>query len=190
MVGTVSEVVRAYELIRKNSAILAARGVETTQPPIGIMVEIPSVLYLIKEIAEQVDFFSIGTSDLAQYLMASVRENPDVTELHDHFQLSVLRAIATVIDVAQAVGRKVSVCGELASDSGGATLLAGMGIDELGVSVSSLGRVKRVLNRLSYAQVRALVDPILLMRDVRNAKTELNSTMECSGLGGLVRAGR
>ena len=101
MVGTVSEVVRAYELIRKNSAILAASGVETTQPPIGIMVEIPSVLYLIKEIAEQVDFFSIGTNDLAQYPMASVRGNPDVAELHDHFQLSVLRAIATVIDVGR-----------------------------------------------------------------------------------------
>ena len=90
MVGTVSEVVRAYELIRKNSAILAASGVETTQPPIGIMVEIPSVLYLIKEIAEQVDFFSIGTNDLAQYPMASVRGNPDVAELHDHFLYMLL----------------------------------------------------------------------------------------------------
>lgn len=190
MVSTVSEVVRARELIRKSCAILAASGVEITQPPIGIMVEIPSVLYLIKELAEQVDFFSIGTNDLTQYLMASARENPDVVDLHDHFQPAVLRAIATVIGAAHAVGRKVSVCGELASDPGGAALLAGMGIDELSVSVSSLGRVKRVLNRLSNAQVHSLVDRILLMSDVREVKSELNATMEHAGLGGLVRAGR
>src|SRR5690606_1910740 len=99
-------------------------------------------------------------------------------------------AIATVIGTAHAVDRKVSVCGELASDPGGAALLTGMGIDELSVSVSSLGRVKRVLNKLSSAQVRSLVDRILLMSDVRDVRNELNSTMERAGLGGLVRAGR
>ena len=89
-------------------------------------------------------FFSIGTNDLTQYLMASARGNPDVVELHDHFQPAVLRAIATVIERAHAAGRKVSVCGELASDPGGAALLAGMNVDELSVSATALGRIKRV----------------------------------------------
>lgn len=190
MVSTVSEVIRARELIMQSCAMLAASGVGAAQPPIGVMIEVPSALYLIKELAEHVEFFSIGTNDLTQYLMASARENPDVVELHDHFQPAVLRAIATVIGAAHAVGRKVSVCGELASDPGGAALLAGMNVDELSVSTTALGRIKRVFNTLSQAQVGALVERILPLSNVEDIKSELNCAMELAGLGGLVRAGR
>ena len=190
MVSTVSEVIRARELIIQSWATLAAGGVDIEQPPIGVMVEVPSVLYLIKELAEYVEFFSIGTNDLTQYLMASARGNPDVVELHDHFQPAVLRAIATVIESAHAAGRKVSVCGELASDPGGVALLAGMNVDELRVSATALGRIKRVFNKLSQAQVSALVDRILPLGNVEDIRSELSFAMERAGLDGLVRAGR
>jgi phosphotransferase system enzyme I (PtsP) len=122
--------------------------------------------------------------------MASARENPDVAGLHDHFQPAVLRAIDMAISAAHAAGRKISVCGELASDPGGVALLLGMGVDELSVSVSALGRVKHIVSRLSKTQMHDLVKRVLPMNDVRDIKAELTATMEQAGLGGLVRAGR
>jgi phosphotransferase system enzyme I (PtsP) len=190
MVSTVSEVVAARQLIMQTCARLAEAGVECFQPPIGVMIEVPSVLYQIGELAQYAEFFSIGSNDLTQYLMASSRENPQVAKLHDHFQPAVLRAIAAAVDAAHAAGCKVSVCGELASDPGGAALLIGIGVDELSVSVSALGRVKRVAASFSKAQLHGLVERVLRMSEVGDIRAELLATMEQAGLGGLVRAGR
>jgi phosphotransferase system enzyme I (PtsP) len=190
MVSTVSEVIDARALIKQASTTLAADGVNFSEPSVGVMIEVPSVLYQIQDLAQHVDFFSIGSNDLTQYLMASARENPDVAGLHDHFQPAVLRAIDMAISAAHAAGRKISVCGELASDPGGVALLLGMGVDELSVSVSALGRVKHIVSRLSKTQMHDLVKRVLPMNDVRDIKAELTATMEQAGLGGLVRAGR
>ncbi len=104
----------------------------------GIMVEVPAAALLAPELARRVEFFSIGTNDLTQYLMAADRGNPALAYLQDALHPAVLRAIATVVAAADAAGIPVAVCGELAGDPAGALVLVGLGVDELSADPGSL----------------------------------------------------
>lgn len=116
-------------------------------PRVGIMVEIPSAALLADQLAPMVDFMSIGTNDLTQYLLAVDRTNPALAERQDAVHPAVLRAIATVVAGARAApnGCEVAVCGELAGDPDGAVLLVGLGVDELSMGAGSIGAVKRAV---------------------------------------------
>ncbi|MGD8832608.1 MAG: phosphoenolpyruvate--protein phosphotransferase [Pseudomonadales bacterium] len=190
MVSTVTEVDQAIGLIRHARASLAADGIETKEVPIGVMVEVPSLLFQLTALARHIDFFSIGTNDLTQYVMAAARENREVASLHDHLQPAVLCAIHAIIEAAHSCGRKVSVCGELASDPLGVVPLVGMDVDELSVAPSALGRVKRIVRSVSSTQARTLANRLLSHTDVRVVRAEIADTLEHAGLGGLLRAGR
>jgi len=190
MVSTVSEVTEALGRIRQARASLLEDGIDPIEAPIGVMVEVPSLLFQLHALARHVDFFSIGTNDLTQYVMAAARDVPGVAALHDHLQPAVLCAIRSIIDGAHACNRRVSVCGELASDPLGVVPLIGMGVDELSVAPSALGKVKWIIRSISSAQARALANRVLEHDDVRVVRAEIVDMLEHSGLGGLIRAGR
>ena len=109
------------------------------------MVEVPAAALLAPELARRVEFFSIGTNDLTQYLMAADRGNPALAYLQDALHPAVLRAIATVVAAADAAGIPVAVCGELAGDPAGALVLVGLGVDELSADPGSLDAVREAL---------------------------------------------
>jgi phosphoenolpyruvate-protein phosphotransferase len=121
----------------------AAAG--TAQPRVGIMVELPAAAVIADQLAAAVDFFSIGTNDLTQYLLAADRTNPALASRQDPLHPAVLRSIRSVVAAGGARRIPVAVCGEMAGDPAGAIVLVGLGIDELSMDPRSFGPVKRAL---------------------------------------------
>jgi phosphoenolpyruvate-protein phosphotransferase len=162
MVATVEEVRRGREALRTAEAELAGNGVRAPHPlPLGIMVETPAAALNAEALAREADFFSIGTNDLAQYVMASDRLNPRLAALADARQPAVLRAIAQVAAAGRHADRPVAVCGEMAGDPKLAGLLVGMGVGELSMSPASIPAVKRALAAHALADLRELAASVL-----------------------------
>jgi len=190
MIGSVGEIDDTLGLIHRACDELQDEGEDVRFPPVGVMVEVPSAVYQVEAMARRVDFFSIGSNDLTQYLLAVDRNNASVAQLYDALHPAVLRAIRQVVDDAHAQGKAVSVCGEMAGDPGAALLLLGMGVDSLSMSAASLPRVKWVIRSFNLAQAQALLDEVQTLEDPATIRTLLNRTLEQGGLGGLVHAGR
>jgi phosphocarrier protein FPr len=127
-------------------------------PRVGIMVEIPSAVLLADQLAAQVDFMSIGTNDLTQYLLAADRSNPALAGRQDALHPAVLRAIRRVVEAARAVDCDVAACGEMAGDPAGAVLLVGLGVQELSMDATAFGAVKRAVGERSRAELMALTE--------------------------------
>lgn len=122
---------------------------------IGVMVEVPSLILIAAEVAAIVDFFSIGTNDLTQYLQAVDRLNPAVADLHDPSSPALLRAVAMICDAAQDADIWVGVCGEAASDPEWAALAVGLGVTELSVRADRLADVAVAVGALTLDEARA-----------------------------------
>jgi phosphocarrier protein FPr len=131
----------------------------------GIMVEIPAAALLAPELARRVAFFSIGTNDLTQYLMAADRGNAILARFQDALHPAVLRAIAGVVTGADAAGIPVAVCGELAGDPAGALVLVGLGVDELSADAGSLDEVRAALAACTMDELRSLARAALVAPD-------------------------
>jgi len=157
MVSTVEEVVTAKALVAAEAAQLATEGYGVTQlPPIGIMIETPAAVFQAAALAQQVDFFSIGTNDLTQYVMAADRGNGRVAGLVNAFQPAVIQAIAQVAQAAQQAGIGVSVCGEMAADPRATALLLGLGITELSMTAPAIPQIKAQIRQLDQMRATAL----------------------------------
>jgi phosphotransferase system enzyme I (PtsP) len=190
MVSTISEVEDAKNLLDRAYQELLAEGYQVKMPQVGVMVEVPSVVFQIKRIASIVDFVSIGTNDLIQYLMAVDRNNANVAELYESLNPAVLTAIKYVIEEAHKEKIPVSVCGEMAGDPLAAILLLGMSIDSLSTSAASLPRIKWLIRNFTQKEAKELVEKALEMKDAYVIKSMLTNSIEKKGLGGLIRAGR
>lgn len=190
MVSTLGEIEEALALIGQSCAELQEEGLAVAMPPVGAMIEVPALLYQMPLLANLVDFFSIGTNDLTQYLMAADRDNPKVADLYDQLQPAVLMAIRRAVDAARTAGKQITICGELASDPGGVVLLLGMGVDGLSVAPAALAKTKWVVRSFSQRAARDLLETALEQRDPEAVKSLLGNALEEAGVGGLVRAGK
>lgn len=190
MISDVGEVDEALELIRRAHNELQEEGITVPMPRIGVMVEVPSVIYLIPLLAQRVDFFSVGTNDLTQYLLAVDRNNAKVADLYNSLHPAVLQALDQIVRQAHASGREVSVCGEMAGDPAAALILLGLGVDSLSMSVGSIARVKAVIRTFAMSEARRLASTALAMEKAVAVRTLLDNALEEVGLGGLVRAGK
>ena len=132
---------------------------------VGVMIEVPSAALIVDLIADEVDFFSIGTNDLIQYLMAVDRLNDEVSHLYDPTHPAVIRTLKSVIDTATRHGKPVSVCGEMAGESIYTPLLVGLGANGISLAASLMPEVKYVLRALQVRQAHKLVDTILQCGD-------------------------
>ena len=140
---------RALERAVKRSGL-------TKSPSLGVMIEVPSAALLADRLAEEADFFSIGTNDLAQYGLAVDRANPDVASLYRPLHPAILRMIKLVVDSGAAAGRPVAVCGELAADPLGAAALVGLGIRDLSVTPVAIPAVKESLSAIDSTRAASL----------------------------------
>ncbi len=147
------------------AAVVAAGHPCAARMVTGIMVEIPAAALLAPELARRVAFFSIGTNDLTQYLMAADRGNAALARFQDALHPAVLRAIAAVVAGADAAGIPVAVCGELAGDPAGALVLVGLGVDELSADAGSLDEVRVALAASTRDELESLARAALLARD-------------------------
>ncbi len=190
MISDVQEVQDALGLIHQAYGELLEDGLELAMPRIGVMIEVPSAVYQAGSLARRVDFLSIGTNDLTQYLLAVDRNNARVAALYDSLHPAVIRAMLQVVESARVHGKPVSVCGEMAGDPAAVLLLVGMGIQSLSMSVSSLPGVKWVIRNFSRDRAEEILGEVLVMEEVDSVRDYLNSKLEEVGLGGLIRAGK
>ena len=190
MINSVSEVDDALRLLRRAHHELIDTGESINMPHVGVMIEVPSAVYQVREIARRVNFLSVGTNDLTQYLLAVDRNNAQVAGLYDSLHPAVLRALQQIVEGARAENTPVSVCGEMAGDPAAAILLLGMGIDNLSMSAANLPRVKWVIRSFTRRRARSLLKEALTFEYAHAVRNYLNTALEDAGLGGLVRAGR
>ena len=137
---------------------------------VGIMVETPSIAALIDQLAGIVDFVSVGTNDLSQYLFAADRMNANLGSLSNHWQPGLIRTLARIADGATKGGFSVGVCGESASDPAFAVVLAGLGINSVSVSVSQVGAVRASLSALDIAKAKEVANKVLVATSPEDAK--------------------
>jgi phosphotransferase system enzyme I (PtsI) len=161
LVATVEEVEAARETLESVAADLDDEGVAHDVPEFGVMIETPAATFVADELAERVDFFSIGTNDLAQYVMAAERGNERVSEIGDYYQPAVLRAIRRTVDAAEGTDTWVGMCGEMAGDPDLTELLLGLGLDELSMSAVTVPPVKQAVTETHLDDARALAERAL-----------------------------
>jgi phosphotransferase system enzyme I (PtsP) len=190
MVSSVGEVEEALGLFERAYQELREEQEPVTKPQLGVMIEVPSAVYQARALAERVDFLSIGTNDLIQYLLAVDRNNPRVAKLIDPLHPAALQALVDVVKAGHSVGKPVSVCGETAGDPAVATLLLGMGVDSMSVSVGDLPRIKRLIRTIPYAYARKLLGQAMQHDQPQPIRELVHNTLERHGLGGLVRPGK
>lgn len=188
MISKVGEVEEALGLLALAYRELLAEGQAAAKPHVGVMIEVPSAVYLAAALADRVDFLSVGTNDLIQYLLAVDRNNAQVATAYDSLHPAVLNTVRQVIEGAHRQAKPVSVCGEMAGDPTGALLLLGMGVDALSMNLTSLSRIKWVIRSFTQHRARALLDEALGMEDGFAIHCLLNGALEEAGLGVLVRA--
>ena len=176
MIATVTEVRAAKTILGEVQTELNQAGIPfDAAMKVGIMVEVPSAVAIADQLAAEVDFFSIGTNDLSQYVMASDRTNPRVANLVDALHPAVLRMVQQAIQAANAAGISVGLCGELAADTLATPILLGLGLDELSVNPQSIAGVKQAIARLSIVECEAIVASAL-QQDSAHHVRELIST--------------
>jgi phosphotransferase system enzyme I (PtsI) len=160
LVSTVEEVRAARERLADVTADLAAEDVAHAEPEFGVMIETPAAGLMGADLAEEVDFFSIGTNDLAQYVMAAARGNERVSELRDFRQPAVLRAIRETVRAADGADCWVGMCGEMAGDPDLTELLVGLGLDELSMSAVTVPAVKQRVTGVDTTEASELADRV------------------------------
>lgn len=165
MVTSVEEVQAAHRVFDGVRAQLLDQGYEVADDtPVGAMIEVPSAVWIMDELAEEVDFVSVGSNDLTQYLLAVDRDNPFVEKLFEPYHPAVLRALWQVAQAAARAGIPRSLCGELAGDHAMALVLVGMGYDTLSVSPNFLAELRFAIRQTTSSAARELRDEILAAR--------------------------
>jgi phosphotransferase system enzyme I (PtsP) len=166
-----------------------AKSAKLIKPKVGIMLEVPSVIFQITALAQRVDFFSVGSNDLTQYLLAVDRNNSQVASLYDAFHPAVLSALFSIAQQSLAQKTPISLCGELASHPAGAILLLAMGFDKISMNGHNVPRIKWVIRHISLIQAQHILSHTLTLSTTQAVHSYLNEQLEKLGLGGFIRAG-
>ena len=189
MVTSVSEVEEAlYLLDRDWHAVQEEEQVKINKPKIGIMVEVPSVLLQIEEFAELVDFFSVGSNDLTQYLLAVDRNNPRVANVYSHYHPSILRALTRLVQECHKFDKPISICGEMAGDPLSAILLMAMGFNTLSMSSSNILRVRKAICHVPMSDAQEQLDRVLKMSNPLMVKSWMEYYFKTHGLADMVKS--
>jgi phosphotransferase system enzyme I (PtsI) len=169
MISTIEDFIRS-----KNIIIEIAKKLNKDLPEVGIMIETPSSTILVEDFAEYVDFFSIGTNDLTQYIMAADRGNPNLIEYQDPLHPAVLRVLENVFSVSKEQNKEVSVCGEMASDPVSAIVLYILGLRKFSISPSAAPFVFEKLTKLKSLDSEHLKSKILKTKNSQEVKDLIN----------------
>ena len=157
MVTTLEEMRRVRSMVRRIQRGLQAKGIESRGVQLGLMVEVPAAAVSIDNLLSVVDFVSIGSNDLVQYLMAADRDNPKVSHLCQPLSPPVLRVLKNVIQSGRAARKPVTLCGEMAGSPKGFLLLFGMGLRSFSMSPAFVPTIKELLTHVTVAKARAVL---------------------------------
>ncbi|MDQ3180716.1 MAG: phosphoenolpyruvate--protein phosphotransferase [Acidobacteriota bacterium] len=157
MISDVSEILSAKKILKQEKELLKKKGIRFGNPRLGAMVEVPSAVLMIEEIAGEVDFFCLGTNDLVQYLLAVDRDNEAVADWFRTLHPAVLRAIKTVLQAAENNDIPIIVCGEMAGSPFYVPILIGLGATDLSMNVNSILRVRRIISGIAFEEAQEIV---------------------------------
>ncbi|MGE8407639.1 MAG: phosphoenolpyruvate--protein phosphotransferase [Pseudomonas sp.] len=189
MISGIHELEEALHLIHRAWGEVRDEGTDVPMPPVGVMVEIPAAVYQTKELARQVDFLSVGSNDLTQYLLAVDRNNPRVADLYDYLHPAVLQALQHVVTAAHAEGKPVSICGEMAGDPAAAVLLMAMGFDSLSMNATNLPKVKWMLRQVSLGKAKELLTQAMSFDNPQVIHSSLQLALKNLGLSRMINPG-
>jgi len=176
MISRVEEIRRANAILEEARQELGREGIPYDKElQVGIMIELPSAAVIADILAEEVDFFSIGTNDLIQYTLAVDRMNEHISKLYEPLHPAVLRLIKNVIDASHKAGKWTGMCGEMAGDLSATAILLGMGLDEFSMSASSIPQVKKIIRSISYDEAKEIAEKALSMESAQDVKKLLES---------------
>ncbi|WP_242365393.1 phosphoenolpyruvate--protein phosphotransferase [Yersinia enterocolitica] len=191
MITSLEEVDEAKRLIdRAGREVQEVLGYELPQPKLGVMVEVPAMIFMLPYLKSRVDFISVGTNDLTQYLLAVDRNNTRVASLYDSLHPAMLQVLSHILTQATQSGLQVSLCGEMAGDPMGALLLVGLGYRNLSMNGRSVARIKYLLRNIDLVDVQALAERVLNAQMTTDVRHLTAAFMERRGLGGLIRGGK
>ena len=191
MITSIDEIDEARRLIdRAGREVEEVLGYELPKLRIGIMVEVPSMVFMLGHLASRVDFISVGTNDLTQYLLAVDRNNTRVASLYDSLHPAMLRALNHIAKEAERNGLDLCLCGEMAGDPMCVALLIGLGYRHLSMNGRSVARVKYLLRHITLEEVQLLAQRSLEAQLATEVRHQVASFMERRGMGGLIRGGR
>lgn len=190
MITSVTEIEQSLCLIKQAYNELIAEYTSLKMPKVGLMVEVPAAVYQSYEMAKRVDFLSVGSNDLIQYLLAVDRNNPHVAATYTGFHPAVLRALQQAVKGCHKAGKPITICGELAGDPLMVILLLAMGFDALSMSPRGLSRVKWVIRQFTFARAKDILKQVLKMDDAVEIRNHMELALEEHGLAGLIRAGK
>jgi len=189
MISDLAEVDESIRLIKQASFEVSDElCIELPKPKIGVMIEVPSIIYQLPELAQKVDFCSVGTNDLTQYLLAVDRNNPRVAGLYDAMHPAVLRALYQLAQQAKGLQFPVSVCGELAGEASGVLLLAAMGYSSFSMNSSNLAKIKWLLRRVEMSELALLLPEVLACQSARQVRQHMQRFLDQKHLLSQLRA--
>jgi phosphotransferase system enzyme I (PtsI) len=161
MIGSLDDIRRAKEALAEVRAELDAERIPYSgDVKFGIMIEVPAIALIADKVAQEVDFASVGTNDLCQYLTAADRGNPGVAQYYQSYHPALFRVLRYVSECFQQAQKPLSVCGELGGDRLAAPVLAGMGFQKLSMPLSSLPYVKQALAGRTMPQLQSLAEAV------------------------------
>lgn len=179
MVGSIADFRRAKDILETCKKELDAEGVAYNKDiKVGIMIEIPAIALMADLIADEVDFASIGTNDLCQYLMAVDRMNPDVAIYYESYHPAMFKLISFVAESFQAAGKPLSICGEMGGDPSAALVFMGMGIKKLSMGPASFARVKKMITHTTMSEAQEVLRTIRTKRTAHEIKEYLREVMK------------
>ncbi|KRW61480.1 phosphoenolpyruvate--protein phosphotransferase [Pseudomonas sp. TTU2014-080ASC] len=186
MISGTQELEEALHLIHRAWGEVRDEGTDVPLPPIGVMIEIPAAVYQIHELARQVDFLSVGSNDLTQYLLAVDRNNPRVADLYDFLHPAVLQALCKIVEGGHAEGKPVTICGEMAGDPACALLLMAMGFDGLSMNATNLPKVKWLLRQVSMEKAKELLGQVMAIDNPQVIRSTLQLALRNLGLERII----
>jgi phosphotransferase system enzyme I (PtsP) len=191
MITSLEEIDEAKRLIdRAGREVEEVLGYALPKTRIGVMIEVPSMVFMLPMLVGRVDFISVGTNDLTQYLLAVDRNNTRVAGLYDSLHPAVLRVLKHIALTCEEHNIPVSICGEMAGDPMGALLLVGLGFRHLSMNGRSVARIKYLVCRTELEDAQQLVERVLKSEFTTDVRHMTSAFMERRGLGGLVRGGK
>jgi len=191
MITSIEEIDEARRLIqRAEKEVEESLGYPLPKLRLGVMVEVPSMVFMFHHLASRVDFISVGTNDLTQYLLAVDRNNTRVANLYDSLHPAMLRALAMIARQSHEHKIDLCLCGEMAGDPLCAALLVGLGYRHLSMNGRSVSRVKYLLRNIDLSEAEDLAEVCLNAQTSAKVRQQVAAFMESRGMGGLIRGGR
>ena len=157
MISDVAEILQTKLIIKREKQALHQKKIKCGNPRLGAMIEVPSAILTIDEIAAETDFLCLGTNDLVQYLLAVDRDNESVADWFRTLHPAVLRAVKTVLQAAEKRGIPVTICGEMAGSPVYVPILLGLGANQLSMNFNSISRVRKIVQEIAVEEARELV---------------------------------